>query len=105
MEQVRQGLPLRGRVVPSLRSKQLPWWRRYNPFGKDNDWEWGNNKATFLFAGGMVAAFLLIVVVCHFYAKRRHKRSQFVAPAASSSTDAAGKAYEVPADEPEPVVT
>ena len=90
---------------PFIPPQPLPWWRRYNPFGRNNDWAWGNNKATFLFAGGMVAAFLLIVVVCHYYAKNRHKRSQFVAPAASSSTDAAAKAYEVPADEPEPVVT
>jgi len=73
-----------------------PWWVRYNPFNRKNDWAWGNNKATWLFVGLMVGGFLLIMLLVSWWAKRRHS-NQFVGPAsAGSAKAAAAAAYEVP---------
>ena len=56
-----------------LSPRPLPFYLAYNPFASDDDFEWGNNKATFLFVGFMVFGVLLIVVVAHFFAKGRYK--------------------------------
>lgn len=65
-------------ALPIIYPRPLPWYLPFNPFASDDDFEWGNNKATFLFVGLMVFGVILIIVVAHFYAKRRHK-SKFVA--------------------------
>ena len=62
---------------PIIYPRPLPFYLAYNPFASDDDFEWGNNKATFLFVGLMVFGVLLIVVAAHFFAKRRYK-SKFV---------------------------
>ena len=72
-----------------------PWWVRYNPFSRKNDWAWGNNKATWLFVGLMVGGFLVIMLLVSWWARRRHS-NQFVGPTAAKS--AAAAAYEVPSD-------
>ena len=75
-------------VLPIL-PRSLPFWSAYNPFKGEDDWAWGNNKATILFVCMMVFAGIIIIVVANIFAQRRHKK-QFIGP---------GEAYEVPSED------